>query len=54
MKKIESLEHEIRGIDLEMSSKQIEYNELQDLYNRKLHILKELDTAMELWLSYSE
>ena len=51
LKKIENLESEIREIDLAMADSQIEYDALNKLYERKLDFVKELDVAMELWLS---
>lgn len=50
--RIESLENEINAIDLAMSDDQIEYDELTMLYSKKIDLGKELDSAMELWLSY--
>ncbi|WP_042461575.1 ribosomal protection-like ABC-F family protein [Neobacillus dielmonensis] len=51
LEKIEILEREIRLIDLSMITEQIDYEELNRLYARKLELSKELDAAMELWLS---
>lgn len=51
--RIESLEEEISEIDEAMSAKQIDYEELNKLYNRKQDLNKELESAMELWLSFS-
>jgi ATP-binding cassette, subfamily F, member 3 len=49
--RIESLEKEIKAIDLAMSDDQIEYDELTILYSKKIELSKELDSVMELWLS---
>lgn len=49
--RIESLENEIKAIDLAMSDDRIEYDELTMLYNKKIELSKELDSVMELWLS---
>ncbi len=54
LERIDNLEREIRELDLAMADKQIEYGELNDLYGRKLHVVKELDAALELWLGHSE
>ncbi|WP_108672362.1 ribosomal protection-like ABC-F family protein [Peribacillus acanthi] len=53
LSKIEGLEHEIREIDNSMASDQLDYEELNKLYGRKLELSKELDLTMELWLSLS-
>jgi ATP-binding cassette, subfamily F, member 3 len=49
--RIESLEKEIKAIDLAMFNDQIEYEELTMLYSKKIELRKELDSVMELWLS---
>jgi ATP-binding cassette, subfamily F, member 3 len=49
--RIESLEKEIKAIDLAMFNDQIEYEELTMLYSKKIKLRKELDSVMELWLS---
>lgn len=54
LERIDNLEREIRELDLAMADKQIEYGELNALYGRKLHVVKELDAALELWLGHSE
>lgn|GEM_PF-4324280 len=54
LKKIERLENDLREIDLAMETGHIEYDELNNLYSRKLDVVKELDAEMELWLRYSE
>ncbi len=51
VKRIEKLENEIREIDFAMAADHIAYDELNKLYERKLDFVKELDVAMELWLS---
>lgn len=49
--RIESLEKEIKAIDLALSNDRIEYEELTLLYSKKINLSKELDSVMELWLS---
>ncbi|WP_291583196.1 ribosomal protection-like ABC-F family protein [Clostridium sp. UBA6640] len=49
--RVESLENEIRELDLAMSNSLLDYEELNKLYCRKEELNKELDIAMELWLS---
>ncbi|WP_462412996.1 ribosomal protection-like ABC-F family protein [Neobacillus sp. Marseille-QA0830] len=49
--KIESLEKEISEIDLVMADGKKDYQELNRLYERKLELSRELDVAMEFWLS---
>jgi ATP-binding cassette, subfamily F, member 3 len=49
--RIESLENEIRKIDLAMAADQFNYEELNKLYGRKQELSKELDSVMDLWLS---
>lgn len=48
--KVESLENEIREIDLAMVDSKLHYEELNKLYSRKEELSKELDAVMELWL----
>jgi ATP-binding cassette, subfamily F, member 3 len=48
--KVESLESEIKDIDLAMTAPGLNYEKLNNLYCRKEALSKELDTAMELWL----
>jgi ATP-binding cassette, subfamily F, member 3 len=48
--KVESLESEIKDIDLAMAAPGLDYEKLNNLYCRKEALSKELDTAMELWL----
>ncbi|MEH7524815.1 ATP-binding cassette domain-containing protein [Bacillus sp. JJ1503] len=50
--RIESLEQEISEIDIAMSADQMDYEELNKLYGRKLKLSKELESVMELWLSF--
>ncbi|MGM0751552.1 MAG: ribosomal protection-like ABC-F family protein [Bacillota bacterium] len=54
VKRIESLEKEIKEIDLAMASGMVDYDALNQLYGKKLDYVNELDSAMELWLRYSE
>lgn len=49
--RVSSLENEIRELDLAMSDSLLDYEELNKLYCRKEDLNKELDIAMELWLS---
>jgi ATP-binding cassette, subfamily F, member 3 len=51
--KIESLEHEIKEIDLAMCVDSIEYEELSKMHDRKVELSKELDSVMDLWLKFS-
>ncbi|HDX9589886.1 TPA: ABC-F type ribosomal protection protein [Bacillus pseudomycoides] len=51
---IERLEEEIRQLDIAMAADHIEYEELNQLYGRKLELNHELDSAMELWLSLGD
>jgi ATPase subunit of ABC transporter with duplicated ATPase domains len=48
--KIERFEKELNEIDLVMNSEQ-DYNKLNDLYCRKIELSKDLDLAMEKWLT---
>ncbi len=50
---IESLENEIRDIDLAMAAEGLAYEELNKLYCRKEELSKELYAVMELWLSFN-
>lgn len=50
--RIESVEKEIRDIDLAMDAQRLDYEELNKLYCRKEELNKELDATMELWLSF--
>jgi ATP-binding cassette, subfamily F, member 3 len=51
--KIESIEHELKEIDLAMCVDGIEYEELSKMHERKVELSKELDTVMDLWLKFS-
>lgn len=51
--KVESLENEIKEIDLAMAVSGLDYEELNKLYCRKEKLSKELDEVMELWLSFN-
>jgi ATP-binding cassette, subfamily F, member 3 len=48
--KIERLEKEIKEIEAAMADEQIEYEELNLLFNRKVELGNELEAASELWL----
>ncbi|SFC45744.1 ribosomal protection-like ABC-F family protein [Bacillus sp. UNCCL81] len=48
--KIERFEKELSEIDLAMNSEQ-DYNKLNDLYCRKIELSKDLELAMEMWLT---
>jgi ATP-binding cassette, subfamily F, member 3 len=52
--RIEYLENELKVIDLSMVQDQMDYEELNKLFCRKTHLSEELDSVMELWLSFSE
>jgi ATP-binding cassette, subfamily F, member 3 len=49
--KVEMIENEIKEISLAMSSVGVDYEELNKLYCRKENLSKEMDKALELWLS---
>ncbi|WP_102400351.1 ribosomal protection-like ABC-F family protein [Haloimpatiens massiliensis] len=49
--KVESLESEIKEIDLAMADSKLHYEQLDKLYSRKEELSKELDGVMEVWLS---
>ena len=49
--RVESLENEIKEIDLAMAAHGLDYEELNKLYYRKEELNKELEEAMEMWLS---
>jgi ATP-binding cassette, subfamily F, member 3 len=51
--RLESLENEIKEIDLAMAASGLDYEELNKLYLKKEGLSKELDAVMELWLSFS-
>ncbi|WP_234117493.1 ribosomal protection-like ABC-F family protein [Clostridium hydrogenum] len=51
IKSIENLENEIKELDSAMTEDGLSYEKLNELYNRKCELNKELDLAMELWLS---
>jgi ATP-binding cassette, subfamily F, member 3 len=50
--RIESLEMELKEIDVAMSAEHIDYEELNSLYRKKLELSNELDSVMDLWLSF--
>lgn len=50
--RIESLENEIREVDVAMASNEMGYEELNKLFCRKQDLSKELDSVMDLWLSF--
>ncbi|TQR19388.1 ribosomal protection-like ABC-F family protein [Psychrobacillus vulpis] len=52
--RIENLENELREIDLVMAADHMDYDELNKLYGRKLDLMNELDSVMDLWLSFNE
>jgi ATPase subunit of ABC transporter with duplicated ATPase domains len=52
-KKIEDLENEIKKIDITMTSLELDYVELDKLYQRKEELSKELDLIMETWIIYN-
>lgn len=49
--RIESLEKEIKAIDISMAQDQLEYEELNKLYCRKTLLSEELDSVLEWWMS---
>ena len=49
--RVESLENEIKDIDLAMANHGLDYEELNKLYCRKEDLSKEVDEVMELWVS---
>jgi hypothetical protein len=51
--RIESLENEIRELDLAMAAGELGYEELNKLYCRKDDLSKDLEAAMEIWLSFN-
>lgn len=51
--KVESLESEIKDIDSAMAVPGLDYEELNKLHCRKEELSKELEEAMELWLSFN-
>jgi ATP-binding cassette subfamily F protein 3 len=51
--KVQYLEQEIKEIDMAMAASCMDYEELNKLYCRKEELIKELDSAMELWLSFN-
>ena len=53
LSRLESLENEIRDIDLAMADPRLHYEELNKVYSRKEQLNKEMDGVMELWLSFS-
>lgn len=50
--KMEQLENEIKTLDQRMAASVLDYEELNRLYIRKEEMTKELESVMELWLSY--
>lgn len=53
-KNISDIENEILKIDLAMADERLDYQELGKLYIRKDSLNKELDAAIELWMSLNE
>ncbi len=51
--KLESLEKEIKDIDLAMADSSLNYEELNKLYSKREEVSKELDEIVELWLSFN-
>jgi SMC interacting uncharacterized protein involved in chromosome segregation len=51
--RVETLENEIRELDLAMADSRLHYEELNKLYSRKEELIKELDVVMELWLNFN-
>lgn len=51
---IETLEKEIAELELAMSADSIDYNELNELYNRKVELSEELEAATNLWMGSVE
>lgn len=49
--RVEGLENEIKEIDLAMAAHGLDYEELNKLYCKKEELNKELEEAMEMWLS---
>lgn len=54
LRDIESLENEIREIDLAMNVQNLDYEELNKLYCRKEVLLNELDVVMNLWIGLNK
>lgn len=52
--RIEEIENYIKELDLVMAASETDYNELNKLYSRKEELNRELESVMELWLSFSE
>ncbi|PLT29633.1 ribosomal protection-like ABC-F family protein [Peribacillus deserti] len=52
--KIETLENEIREINEAMAANNIQYEELNWMYNRKQELTEELDSVMDLWIKISK
>jgi ATP-binding cassette, subfamily F, member 3 len=51
--KIESLENELREIELAMNADYIDYEELNKLYGRKVELSHKLESVMDFWVSIS-
>ncbi|WP_042150098.1 ribosomal protection-like ABC-F family protein [Paucisalibacillus sp. EB02] len=54
LEKIESLEKELEALDEAMEVANIDYNELNNLHNRKVELSEELEVATDLWLTAME
>lgn len=52
--RIESLEKEIKELELAMTDSRLNYEELDKLYSSKEELSKELDEIMEVWLSLND
>jgi ATP-binding cassette, subfamily F, member 3 len=48
--KVERLEHQIKELDEMMLDEQVDYEELQRLYNRKQELTIELESVLEMWM----
>ena len=51
---VESLENEIKEIEMAMADSKLHYEELNKLYSRREELSKELDEVMDMWLSYTD
>ncbi|MFD1636334.1 ribosomal protection-like ABC-F family protein [Evansella tamaricis] len=49
--KIERLEREIDKLEIVMASDRLEYTKLQELYDQKVALMREMDHVMEQWLN---
>lgn len=51
--KVERIENEIKDLELAMADSGLHYEELSELYSKKEELSKELESVMELWLSFN-